>query len=257
MSRQIPRVSIQRVARQWLRAQVSPRIQEAIEESMANLPEAVQREMWHFSQMVPVGRAPDLEKYTAVMYKAFAPLRRVLGSVTMYRGEPLDPPRIKRKWLSWTTSPSLASQFAGVREHHIVEAKVEVSDVVAAIVSPHNDRYIEYLVLDRPEYHQPSKDQVPLYYSTSLVEDYATAWPEHLDPWADTPEVHAARFPGWERWVEGVRRAVERVGGKVLKVREPDHDHNPLVSFLLSSGQEPPVEVDGDGVPMPMYLGRL
>ena len=229
---------------------------------MANLPDDIQWDVETFARGVIMGSAPYLEKHTETLYKAFAPLRAALGTVTMYRGEPLDPPKIKRKWLSWTTDPRMAGQFAG-KGSHIIEARIPAKDVVAGIVSPHNENYIEYLVRDRPEYHQPSPTQVPLYNFVMMQENHAP-WPDGIEYWKE--EHYTAMldimYPNWKQWLQSTQKAVAQAGGKTIKVREPDYseDEPPVVSYVLPPGQELPPPWVGEleeGTPMPKYLGKL
>jgi len=202
---------------------ISPRIRKAIEESMDRLPEDVRWAVEDFAQGVMAGRAPNLERHTRELYKAFAPLRAALpGEVTVYRGEPKNPPKIKRKWLSWSPSATMAAQFGIGTGKHIVEAAVSSKDVIAGILSPHNENYIEYLVWDRPQYHEKGTENPHVYV---LSRDWGTyEW---------TQELHED-----ESWLEASVRDIERLGGKVLRVRkyDPDEDFAPKITFVLPSG---------------------
>jgi len=228
---------------------ISPRIRKAIEESMDRLPEDVRWAVEDFAQGVMAGRAPNLERHTRELYKAFAPLRAVLpAEVTVYRGEPKNPPKIKRKWLSWSPSAAMAAQFGIGTGKHIVEAAVSSKDVIAGILSPHNENYIEYLVWDRPEYHEKGTENPHVYV---LSRDWGTyEW---------TQELHED-----ESWLEASVRDIERLGGKVLRVRkyDPDEDFAPSIMFVLPSGVSPePLERDTYDVydmgESPRHYGKL
>ena len=108
-----------------------------------------------FLQGVFSGRQP-LEDHTSALYRGYEPVRRLLRAkygphVRLYRGEPTTIPEERREFLSWAPSQKMAARFAEQREFNIVEADVSVDDVVAVLAPARS--YVEYLVLDQPEYH--------------------------------------------------------------------------------------------------------
>lgn len=229
-------------------ARLTPKIREAIEKSMARLDPSLRWEIKDFAGGVITGKAPALERHTTALYKAFAPLRAALPSkVTVYRGEPKSPPGIKRKWLSWSPAASMAAKFSRGRDMHVVEATVPSSDIVAGIISPHNDNYIEYLVFDRPEYHAQGTGN-PRWYR--VEQDLGPPW---------TPERESD-----ESWMPKVRRQIESLGGKVTKVRGyvEEDGFSPMMMFVLPPGVDPSVletrtiKVEDYGE-RPDYFGRM
>ena len=140
-------------------ASAPPAIRRAILDSTARLDPDIAWAVETFSRGVLVGVAPALERYVDALYPAFEPLRDALHSrygstLHVFRGEPVDRPAIKRRFLSWTTDGEMAAGFADRRGFQVVEADVAVADIVAGLVSEHNPNYIEYLVRDRPSYHE-------------------------------------------------------------------------------------------------------
>lgn len=112
------------------------------------------------------GSAPALEAHADELYDLYTPVRNLVHSkhgaeVTLYRGEPVDKPAIVRKFLSWTPSFKMATHFAQMRGYEVVTASVRVADVVAVFVSPHDAKYIEYLVRFRKSHHEKGQ-QLPL-----------------------------------------------------------------------------------------------
>ena len=248
-------------------ARVSPRIKEAIEESMLNLPENIHRDIESFAHLVLMGQAPSLEKHTSTLYKAFAPLRKALGgTTTMYRGQPIDPPKIERKWLSWTTEPRMAARFTGDRGDQIIEAKVKSSDVVAGILSPNNPNYIEFLVKNRPEYQTRSPKQVPIYYALymPLNPRFYDDFPENYGDLSDREQLEYS-YPDWKRWLRDNGKAVERAGGIVMYSDPPKmnpDEKDPFLGVLMPADAElPPALAALDdaqyGRPMPKYMGKV
>jgi hypothetical protein len=204
---------------------------------------------------------------TDELYEAYAPVRDLVrkrhgSKVTLYRGEPKNKPRLKRKWLSWTPSWKLATYF-GVghdEDHEIVEAQVRTSDVIAVFVSPHNSSYIEYVVRDRPEYHaQQSEEQVPLMgYITNDSKGKELGWPVQtvlngqLGYWDFDPDHARQEFPK-------IQRAVEAVGGKVLGRFINEEDEGASMTVLLPSTVETRKSPGGDLVTNvgPYYVENL
>jgi len=140
------------------RIKIDQEIVRLINEITSSLDGMTRYVLTEWTQGTICGVTPRLDDYTDVLYASFKPLRRFLAykygqKVTMFRGEPIEIPCIDRKWLSWTTNHGLAAVFADRKEHHIVKAEVDVNDVVAGIVLHEGEYYIEYLILDRPEYH--------------------------------------------------------------------------------------------------------
>ena len=248
-------------------ARASPRIKEAIEESMANLPDRLRWAIDDFAAGVIMGEAPSLEQHTSTLYKAFAPLRKALGgTTTMYRGQPIDPPKIDRKWLSWTTEPRMAALFTGVRGDQIIEAKVKSSDVVAGILSPNNPDYIEFLVKNRPEYQTRSQKQVPIYYALymPLNPRFYDDMPENYGDLSDREQLEFS-YPDWKRWLKDNERAVERAGGLVLNSDPPKmnpDEESPFLGVLMPADVKlPPALAALDdakyGRPEPRYMGKV
>jgi hypothetical protein len=248
-------------------ARVSPRIKEAIEESMANLPERLRWEIDDFAAGVIMGKAPSLEQHTSTLYKAFAPLRKVLGgTTTMYRGQPINPPKIERKWLSWTTEPRMAALFTEARGYQIIEAKVKSSDVVAGILSPRNPNYIEFLVKNQPEYQTRSQKQVPIYYALymPLNPRFYDDMPENYGDLSDWEQLEFS-YPDWKRWLKDNERAVERAGGLVMHSDPPKmnpDEEGPFLGVLMPADLKlPPALAALDdakyGRPEPRYMGKV
>ena len=248
-------------------ARVSPRIKEAIEESMANLPDRLRQAVDIFSAGVIMGKAPSLEQHSSALYKAFAPLRKALGgTTTMYRGQPINPPKIERTWLSWTTEPRMAALFSGNRGYQIIEAKVKSSDVVAGILSPRNPNYIEFLVKNRPEYQTRSQKQVPIYYALDMPLNprFYDDMPENFSGLSDREQLDFS-YPDWKRWLKDNGKAVERAGGLVMHndppTMNPD-EKGPFLGVLMPADVElPPALAALDdakyGRPMPRYMGKV
>lgn len=246
-------------------ASLSGFMKEAIEESMANLSYRLRKEVDDFAAGVIMGQAPSLEQHTSALYKAFAPLRKALGgTTTMYRGQPINPPKIDRKWLSWTTEPRMAARFTDISGDQIIEAKVKSSDVVAGILSPRNPNYIEFLVKNRPEYQTRSQKQVPIYYALymPLNPRFYDDMPENFSGLSDREQLEF-NYPDWKRWLKDNERAVERAGGKVMHSAPPKYDDRaPFLGVLMPADAElPPALAALDdaeyGRPMPRYMGKV
>lgn len=183
-----------------------------------SLPDDIRGEVDWFLQGVYADQAQKLEKYADELYDLYEPVRSVLRSkygneILLYRGEPTDKPLIVRRFLSWTTSYSVAAEFARRRGFQVVEADVRVSDVTAVLFSPHNSRYNEYLVKDRKQYHERG---TPLPWLGGLSESYPGPWTSILDLEA---------FTAWSDEVtRDMKTVIERAGGKVLTVNVDQDD---------------------------------
>lgn len=234
---------------------------------MANLPDRLRREIDDFAAGVIMGKAPSLEQHTSALYKAFAPLRDALGgTMTVYRGQPINPPKIDRKWLSWTTEPRMAALFTEARGYQIIEAKVKSSDVVAGILSPNNPNYIEFLVKNRPEYQTRSQKQVPIYYALymPLNSRFYDDMPENYGDLSDRERLEF-EYPDWKRWLKDNERAVEQAGGLVMKRLTPKVnpvERGPFLGVLMPADVKlPPALAALDdakyGRPAPRYMGKV
>lgn len=171
---------------------------------------------------VLVGRAQPLEQHANELHEHYTPMRRLLqrthgANVRLYRGEPKARPSIQRAFLSWTPSSRMAAMFVDSRDSQIVEADVPIDYVVAVLVSKHGPSYVEYLVVDQPELHA---DAVSLPAVGSVYLDYSRVRIER----------------------ERLRAAVERVGGRVLRIRVDDDDETASATVMLPSDV---VEVEG------------
>lgn len=195
------------------RAASAAALRAAAEAAFNSLPSDLQSEVENFVWGVMAGRAQPIEARADELYDYYESVRAVLRgkhgmSLILYRGEPKDKPPIKRRFMSWAGSYRLAAKFAEAKGYEVVEANVRVSDVAAVLVSPHNSAYVEYLVKDRPEYHERG-EPLPLvgtytrYFSSPEESDYE---PE----WFSVERANAL--------VEGLKRAVGDAGGKVLGV---------------------------------------
>jgi len=244
---------VQRVAWSFIAGSVRDVAERVFKELDPNLQHQVESFLWG----VRVGKAPALEAHTAELYKAYAPVRQVLqGSVHLYRGEPVDRPKIRRKWLSWSPSKRIAAEFALEEGHEVIEADVRASDVVAVLLSPHNRSYVEYLVLDRPQYHKRGRG-LP---SVGDIEDDARG---NGLGWASarsvdfSPDLVRAELPP-------IERAVQAIGGKVIRVNIDEENEGASVTVALppeAVGKQDEVRVGPYKVeflqPWPAGLGQL
>jgi hypothetical protein len=151
-------VNIEKVA---MRVALDKAVYDAAVAVLETMPEPLHREVEHFLHGVFGGKAQPLEAKANELYDLYEPVRALLrgkhgSSVLLYRGEPKDKPQIKRRFLSWTPSYAMATKFAANKGYEVVEADVRVSDVAAVLVSK-NRVYVEYLVQDRPEYHEKGR----------------------------------------------------------------------------------------------------
>ena len=207
------------------------------------LPGALQREVDSYTWGVLVDQAPSLESKAAAFYRAYAPLRDVLrktvgARIPMYRGQPVTPPGVKRRLLSWSTDPNLAAGFAEKEKYHVLSADIDVRDVVAGFVSKYNDQYIEFLVLNKPKYQEKGSPVPEIGFSDSLLE------------------------PERDRLV----KAVGSIGGKIIKTKvyndgdedfpEPD---SYILTVLIPAGAEIPGfrRKDFSFRPMGRYFGKV
>lgn len=130
-----------------------------------SLPYSLQRQVENFLHGVVVGEVQSLEQHADTLWDLYEPVRELVrrhgAAITLYRGEPVVKPSIARRFLSWTPSRKMATLFAPRRGYEVLSAEVDVDDVVAVLVSPHNKGYIEYLVRDRKSYHE-SGQRLPL-----------------------------------------------------------------------------------------------
>jgi hypothetical protein len=161
-----------------------------------------------FLQGVFSGRQP-LEDHTSALYRGYEPVRRLLRAkygphVRLYRGEPTTIPEERREFLSWAPSQKMAARFAEQREFSIVEADVSVDDVVAVLAPTRS--YVEYLVLDQPEYHVQR-----------------AALPMLGFVYFDIPREGSLKQQAAAA-TRSLRREVQAVGGRVLRVKIDELD---------------------------------
>jgi hypothetical protein len=190
------------------------------------LPWRLQLDVEAFLHGIYPGQKQPLERSTATLYRAYAPVRRIIGGkyggrVCLYRGEPRTPPALRRDFLSWTPSRKMAARFAEERGFVIVSAYVDVNDIVAVLFSKQGGFYIEYLVCDRPEYHA-SQFSMPM---AGVV-------------FFDFPHGFSRRAVSVR--ARALRNAVRTVGGRVVRVRVDEDDETASATVLL------PAEVVGD-----------
>jgi hypothetical protein len=187
------------------------------------MPYELRSEVEVFVRGVYPGRQQPLERYTTELQQAYAPLRRLIQRkygprILLYRGEPVELPAAHREFLSWSPSQRLAALFAERRRFSIIEAFVLVDDVVAVLISATNQAYVEYLVLDRPEYHV-ERATLPMrgvvYFDTDSEAEVASL-------------------------TRALRRELWVVGGRVLHVKVNHEDRYASATVLL------PAEVVGD-----------
>lgn len=206
-----------RVAARYLAAS-NAALHSAAKAVFEGLPPRLRSEVEHFLFGVMPGRAQPIEAHADELYDYYEPVRALLRgkhgrSLTLYRGEPKDKPPIKRRFLSWAASYKLAAHFARAKGYVVVEADVLVSDVAAVLVSPHNEFYVEYLVKDRPGYHEKAE---PL----PLVGSCVYYFSQPGEPDFDTRGFTVERAEALARRLE---TAVRAAGGKVLRLKiKPD-----------------------------------
>lgn len=184
-----------------------------------------------FLMGVPVDFAPYLEQRVTELYRAAAPVRGLLrtkgATVHLYRGEPTVKPTLSRVFLSWTPLWSLAAHFAEHRGYRVVEADVAVDDIVHVEITP-SGGYVEFLVLDRPEYHVGR----PL------------PWFGFVDRlFMATRNFTVARAKHVERQL---RDEVEAVGGQVLNTKIDRENEAVTAAVMIPFGTSP----DGHDVPI-------
>lgn len=188
------------------------------------MPPGLQHEVDSFVHGVFSGQRQPLERYTSELYQVYAPLRRLIDRkygprIHLYRGEPVDVPTLRRDFLSWSPSQSMAARFAESRKFSIVEASVLIDDVVAVLVSrTRSGAYVEYLVLDQPEYHA-QRATLPM---LGVV---------YFDTDSEARVAALTRALRRELWV---------VGGRVVRVKVNHDDRYASATVLL------PAEVVGD-----------
>lgn len=210
MTRRVAASYLKQLTRRPLtRLATAAALRAAAKAAFDSLPLRLQGQVEHFLFGVTVGKAQPLEAHAGELYNHYEPVRALLRSkhgmsLVLYRGEPKDKPPIKRRFLSWTASPKLAATFAQAKGYEVVEANVRVSDVVAGLISPHNDFYVEYLVKDRPEYHERGE-------GLPLVGDFLY-FPGGGDDPKDFTELA-------ENVARKLREAVQDAGGKVLQLK--------------------------------------
>jgi len=173
-----------------------------------------------FLHGVIVGAAPGLDRHTKKMYTAFKPVRAYLkkkygGKLKLWRGAEVSVRKpVERQWLSWTNNARMAATFAvphGSEKRKVYSAVVPVSDVVAVLLSPHNDNYIEFLVRNKPKYKGPGEDL-----------------PQEGAVW-DVPTEK----------IKALVKAVKKLGGRVLKRQRGEYgDENDtwIMPVILPAG---------------------
>ena|SRR5271166_2272256 len=193
-------------------------------EALDALPEDLRYDVTHFLQGVFSGQQQPLEWHTTALHQAYAPVRRLIRRkygplLYLYRGEPATTPVMRREFLSWSPSQGLAARFAERRGLSVIEASVSVDDIVAVLVSPVNRAYIEYLVIDRPEYHT----------QRALLPMLGIVYLGHY--YSDAKVAALTRALRRELWV---------VGGRIIRIKVNREDQYASATVLL------PAEVVGD-----------
>ena len=130
--------------------------------------DGINHEVSSYLQGVFEGKAQPVEEYTDQIHACFTALRAALPSrIHVYRGEPVKPPHhIQRQFLSWATTPILASSFAKHKNYHVVHAVVNRDDIVGGYMyslghdGPSTAR-IELFVRSRLKYHADNIGPVP------------------------------------------------------------------------------------------------
>lgn len=227
-------------------------VEQAALEVYKTLDPGLKHEVDTFLRGVIMGKAPYLEKFVRELYDAYEPVRAMVrkrhgSKVTLYRGEPVDKPALKRKFLSWTPSWKLATHFSG-DDHEIIEADVRTSDVIAVLVSP-NLRYVEYLVRDRKEYHErQSEEQIPFRGFISHAADgkqlgfpVETELNGHMGYWDFDPGHARREFPK-------IDRAMKAVGGKLIGKYVNEDDEGAGATVLIP-GDVPGIKRGPSGDP--------
>lgn len=220
-------------------------VRQALLDVYEALPGRLKHDIDSFTHGVFVGQTPRIEGQFTALYKAYAPLREVLrhtygSTVTMYRGQPKVAPNVKRRFLSWTTNPTMAAEFAQERDYHVLSAEVDIRDVVFGVTIGESGYYVEYLVLNKPKYQAKGSDVPQMGFAVNLE----------------------------KKEVERLTRAVEDVGGKVIKVKEYTEDFDPeypewpmqhSVTFVLPFGAVVKgFDMDDFGLrPYPQYFGKV
>jgi hypothetical protein len=203
------------------------------EEVFNDLDPSLQHKVENFLWGVIAGKAPALEAYTDELYEAYTPVRRALpGTVHLYRGEPVDKPHVKRRFISWSPSKRIAAEFATEQGYEIIEADVRSSDVVAVLLSPHNRSYVEYLVLDRKKYHQTGRALPSIGFISEDSRGNGLGWASARS--VDfSPDLVKAELPA-------IERAVQAIGGKVKGVSIDEENEAASITVGL-----PPEAVGG------------
>ena len=190
----------------------------AVERSRRALDPVAARHLDDYVQGVFVGRAQPVERFAAEIYRAFEPvraqLRRESGTrVLLFRGEPRHPPRIARRFLSWTTDEGMARDFADQEGHVVRVAKVDVDDVVGAIVGS-GKNYVELLVKDRPRYHE---EAYPLPWSGAVFLDLPVPF----------------SMASAEREIERARAKLEAAGYRFLRAKVNEEDEGAYLAVAI------------------------
>ena len=190
----------------------------AVERSRRALGHEASRHLDQYVQGVLVGRAQPVERFAGEIYDAFEPvraqLRRESGPrVLLFRGEPRHPPRIARRFLSWTTDEAMARDFADEHGHVVRVARVDVDDIVGAVVGP-GKSYVELLVRDRPRYHE---------------EQYSLPWSGVV--FLDLPVPFSRRAA--EREIERARAKLEAAGYPFLRAKVNEEDEAAYLAVAI------------------------
>lgn len=157
---------------------MNPEVLQVAERVFDELPEKLQHEVREFLHGVFVGDSQPIERYAQEIYLAYEPVRDVLrlegNAVLLFRGEPIEKPKVKRVLLSWSPFIKMSALFAERIGYEVVGAQVKVDDVAAVFLSPTNRRYVEFLVRERHEYHHQMHYDVPMLgYVTFDVEPFS------------------------------------------------------------------------------------
>ena len=222
----------------------------------------------HFLDAVPAGFQSDIEiEYEDLIYDAFEPMRDALPlRVRLFRGQPVRPPALTRRFLSWTPSLRMAADFATDRAEegagHIIEAEVARRDIVAGLDGGGSkyDTYFEFLVCNRKKYQKKSSFQVPDIHTLALnvLDNYweqdgyeaanqrwmAQSWDRKNEPTEDDRRYLRFLYPDWKKLISAAKVAVERAGGIVVGTRPPDpvegENGPPRISFVMRAGKQIP-----------------
>jgi len=133
------------------------------------LPATIRQDVKSFLHGVFIGKVPPLERYAEELYEAFVPLRERLRKkgqkVRLYRGQPVNAPKLSRKFLQWSSDPTIAAHFGASSNdewRHVLGADVNIDDIIAVFFSRENDNYIEFLVRNDPRYQKQDRAFVPM-----------------------------------------------------------------------------------------------